>query len=112
MTLTSIFKSILLIIFSVIVWNTHISSLQATGYCIALAGLVYYSFGYEKLVAGSEFCVALMTSLWKKPFAGEGRLWSRIGKVALLITTCLLCIYMSLWGLHEYGVLEKNYTVF
>jgi Ca2+/Na+ antiporter len=52
MTLTGIFKNILLVVASVIIWNTQITPLQFLGYGLALCGLVYYSLGYEKLAQG------------------------------------------------------------
>lgn len=52
MTLTGIFKNILLVVASVIIWNTQITPLQFLGYGVALGGLVYYSLGYEKLAQG------------------------------------------------------------
>ncbi|KAL7915203.1 triose-phosphate transporter family domain-containing protein [Trichoderma velutinum] len=51
MTLTGIFKSILLVVASVLIWSTHISFLQTVGYTIALGGLTYYSLGYDQLVS-------------------------------------------------------------
>ncbi|KAL6701025.1 triose-phosphate transporter family domain-containing protein [Trichoderma pleuroticola] len=50
MTLTGIFKSILLVVASVLIWSTQITFLQTVGYTIALAGLTYYSLGYDQLV--------------------------------------------------------------
>ncbi|CAM1508190.1 Fc.00g050380.m01.CDS01 [Cosmosporella sp. VM-42] len=52
MTLTGMLKNILLVIVSVFIWQTHIAMLQVLGYAIALAGLVYYSLGYDQLVKG------------------------------------------------------------
>ncbi|KAF3077323.1 triose-phosphate transporter family domain-containing protein [Trichoderma afarasin] len=51
MTLTGIFKSILLVVASVLIWSTQITFLQTVGYTIALAGLTYYSLGYDQLVS-------------------------------------------------------------
>jgi hypothetical protein len=50
MTLTGILKNILLVIISVLIWRTNISPLQVLGYAIALAGLLYYSLGWDQLV--------------------------------------------------------------
>ncbi|KAK4137579.1 TPT-domain-containing protein [Trichocladium antarcticum] len=57
MTLTGILKNILLVIISVLIWHTSISWLQCLGYAIALGGLVYYSLGWDQLVA-------LSTGIW------------------------------------------------
>ncbi|EHK41721.1 hypothetical protein TRIATDRAFT_84499 [Trichoderma atroviride IMI 206040] len=51
MTLTGIFKSILLVVVSILIWSTPITFLQAVGYAIALAGLTYYSLGYDQLAS-------------------------------------------------------------
>ncbi|QYS94880.1 TPT domain-containing protein [Trichoderma simmonsii] len=51
MTLTGIFKSILLVVASVLIWSTQITFLQTVGYTIALGGLTYYSLGYDQLVS-------------------------------------------------------------
>lgn len=51
MTLTGILKNILLVIASVLIWHTSITLLQFLGYGIALAGLTYYSVGWDSLVA-------------------------------------------------------------
>lgn len=50
MTLAGIFKNILLIIVSVAIWHTEITALQFFGYSISLAGLIYYSLGYDQLL--------------------------------------------------------------
>ncbi|KAK3685980.1 triose-phosphate transporter family-domain-containing protein [Podospora appendiculata] len=57
MTLTGILKNILLVIVAVLIWHTSITSLQLLGYAIALAGLVYYSVGWDQIVA-------VATGLW------------------------------------------------
>jgi len=51
MTLTGILKNILLVVVSVAIWATPISQLQCLGYSIALAGLVYYSLGWDHIIA-------------------------------------------------------------
>ncbi|POR36770.1 Putative sugar phosphate/phosphate translocator [Tolypocladium paradoxum] len=58
MTLTGIFKNILLIIVSIIIWRTEITLLQGVGYSIALAGLTYYSVGYDQLARGASVAIA------------------------------------------------------
>jgi len=49
MTLSGILKNIMLVGISVVIWQTQIAGLQAIGYSIALAGLVYYSVEPEQL---------------------------------------------------------------
>ncbi|KAK3328432.1 triose-phosphate transporter family-domain-containing protein [Cercophora scortea] len=57
MTLTGILKNILLVVVAVLIWHTSITSLQLLGYAIALAGLVYYSVGWDQISA-------VATGLW------------------------------------------------
>lgn len=45
MTLSGVFKSILLVAVSFFIWSTQITLLQGAGYSIALAGLIYYTAG-------------------------------------------------------------------
>lgn len=49
MTLSGIFKSILLVVTGVVVFGTPISGLQLSGYMVALFGLFIYSVPSEKL---------------------------------------------------------------
>jgi hypothetical protein len=51
MTLTGILKNILLVFISVMIWHTTVSWLQFLGYSVALAGLVYYSIGWDQITA-------------------------------------------------------------
>jgi hypothetical protein len=63
--LTGIFKNILLIIFSIVIWHTQISMIQMLGYSISLMGLVYYSFGYRKLAAAYRAAIIWLSGLWE-----------------------------------------------
>ncbi|RDA87657.1 hypothetical protein CP532_3797 [Ophiocordyceps camponoti-leonardi (nom. inval.)] len=58
MTLSGILKNILLIVVSVMIWHTEITHLQGVGYTIALAGLTYYSIGYDHMVNCSHGTIA------------------------------------------------------
>jgi hypothetical protein len=49
LTLSGVLKDILLVLASMIIFLDPVSPLQAFGYSIALAGLVYYKLGGEKL---------------------------------------------------------------
>lgn len=90
MTLTGILKSILLVIVSVIIWQTQITPLQALGYAIALAGLVYYSVGYEQLYNGYATASGWASHTWKatgfKDAAGSP------ARRRCLLVTAALCI--------------------
>lgn len=93
MTLTGILKSILLVIVSIIIWHTEISPLQFLGYSIALAGLVYYSLGYDTLVKGWELATSWAGDPWKgAPLSGKGGSWSPDRRRCLIITGVLCTI--------------------
>ncbi|KAK6700666.1 hypothetical protein SNK05_013499 [Fusarium graminearum] len=49
MSLSGIFKNILLVICSVIIWHVTITPTQLLGYSITLCALVYYAFGHERI---------------------------------------------------------------
>ncbi|KAH6611255.1 triose-phosphate transporter [Trichoderma cornu-damae] len=70
MTLTGIFKSILLVIASVLIWSTQITLLQAVGYTIALAGLTYYSLGYDQLAGLGKMALSWINEI--APSTGGG----------------------------------------
>ncbi|KAK4453587.1 triose-phosphate transporter family-domain-containing protein [Podospora aff. communis PSN243] len=103
MTLTGIFKSILLVGISVFIWNTSISGLQFVGYGIALAGLTYYSLGWEQIVS----LTTGFTSWFESIFASqdsETRLSPGVRKgiiaaLAVLITLSLISGFMYSTGL-------------
>ncbi|KAK3326512.1 triose-phosphate transporter family-domain-containing protein [Apodospora peruviana] len=68
MTLTGIFKNILLVIVSVMIWHTSITSLQFLGYGIALFGLVVYSLGWEQMTQTSAVaCIYLKSFVSSSP---------------------------------------------
>jgi drug/metabolite transporter (DMT)-like permease len=99
-TLTGIFKNILLIVASVVLWGTPISTLQVIGYGIGLAGLIYYSFGYEKIAAG---CV--VTGTWiSSLFGGNGGKVSPRIRVAIFIGVMgLLSVLIAVSYFQGYG---------
>lgn len=49
MTLCGVLKDILLVAASMIIWHTPVTGTQFFGYSIALAGLVYYKLGGDKI---------------------------------------------------------------
>jgi drug/metabolite transporter (DMT)-like permease len=49
LTLCGVLKDILLVVASIIIWGTVISGLQVFGYSIALAGMLWFKLGPEKL---------------------------------------------------------------
>jgi hypothetical protein len=54
MRLCGILKDILIVISSLILWNTPLTVVQVLGYSIALLGLVYYMLGYDRIVGFSS----------------------------------------------------------
>jgi hypothetical protein len=44
-----VLKDILLVILSILIWQTEVTLLQFIGYTIALAGLVWYKLGPEQV---------------------------------------------------------------
>ncbi|KAB5575751.1 triose-phosphate transporter family-domain-containing protein [Coniochaeta sp. 2T2.1] len=64
MCLTGILKNILLVVASVLIWKTAISPLQFIGYGIACFGLVYYSIGWEQMVAQSRAGWVYAKKVW------------------------------------------------
>lgn len=71
MCLTGILKNILLVIASVAIWRTTITPVQFVGYSIACFGLVYYSLGWEQMVAQSAAGWAYAKNVWDGPSSGE-----------------------------------------
>ncbi|KAL7974702.1 TPT domain-containing protein [Trichoderma sp. SZMC 28014] len=70
MTLTGIFKSILLVVVSILIWSTPITFLQTVGYTIALAGLTYYSVGYDQLASMGAGAVSWINEFFSTRASG------------------------------------------
>ncbi|KAI9149357.1 putative sugar phosphate/phosphate translocator [Paramyrothecium foliicola] len=110
MTLTGILKNILLVVISVMIWNTHISWLQTLGYGVALAGLVYYSLGYDQLAQGWKIASTSLVTLWSSPSPHAG---IPIGaRRAIIITMGALTSVLLVAGLlHSTGVAGRGVTM-
>lgn len=106
MTLAGILKNILLVIVSVMIWHTRITVLQAVGYTSALAGLIYYSLGYNELLRASQAGSAWIFSWWKGISvydAGSMRLKTRRAiLVALVIMTGLVVLSPRMWSSYKH----------
>ncbi|KAH8888687.1 triose-phosphate transporter [Thozetella sp. PMI_491] len=98
MTLTGILKNILLVIASVMIWNTSITFLQFFGYTIALLGLVYYSIGWDQIVTTSTGVWAYLKALWSSPSLDEGRLSPAVRR-GLIMGLTLFIVGMVTIGL-------------
>lgn len=99
-TLTGIFKNILLIVASVLLWGTPISTMQVIGYSIGLAGLTYYSFGYEKIAAG---CAA--TGTWIAALFGgkNSKMSPRVRIAIFIVSIALLSVLIAVSIMQGYG---------
>lgn len=58
MTLSGIFKSILLVVTGVIIWGTPIGGVQMFGYLVALFGLFIYSVPSDRIKEYAASCKA------------------------------------------------------
>ncbi|KAK1835852.1 putative solute carrier family 35 member C2 [Podospora conica] len=101
MTLTGILKNILLVIVSVMIWNTSISFLQFVGYGIALAGLVYYSLGWEQIVTVTTAFWTWLRAVWDAPGSDSTRLPSAVRRG--LFTGVAAILFIMLVGGFMYG---------
>ncbi|KYK61564.1 hypothetical protein DCS_02706 [Drechmeria coniospora] len=98
MTLTGIFKNILLIIVSLLLWRTEITLLQSIGYGIALAGLTYYSLGYDQIaIAGTA--VVEQTANAMASFTGRSPSNAEARKLLIIVCAAIssLVLVMALW---------------
>ncbi|KAK2589422.1 hypothetical protein QQS21_012900 [Conoideocrella luteorostrata] len=93
MTLTGIFKNILLILVSILIWNTKITFMQTVGYAIALAGLTYYSLGYEQIIKLFHTSVA-----WTAGMLGSSSAQGR-STGSLATRRCILITALAFFGL-------------
>lgn len=64
MTLCGVLKDILLVVASMMIWQTPVTATQFFGYSISLVGLVYYKLGADKI----------------REYTGQaGRVWAEYG---------------------------------
>ncbi|KAL2135066.1 hypothetical protein VTI74DRAFT_9882 [Chaetomium olivicolor] len=111
MTLTGILKNILLVIISVLIWHTTISWLQFLGYSIALAGLVYYSIGWDQIVALSQavyvYAKGGYESLSGSPGTGsgdeQGRLPSAVRRALIMGVAAIVVLALAGGLFYGYG---------
>ncbi|KAF4589233.1 triose-phosphate transporter [Ophiocordyceps camponoti-floridani] len=94
MTMAGILKNMLLIVASVLIWQTRITLLQAAGYSLALAGLVYYSAGREVLARARQVSASAAAVL------AEWCLDNRVGIIVLTGCASLVMVYglLRLYG--------------
>jgi len=99
LTLCGVLKDILLVVASILIWDTKVSGLQFFGYSIALCGMVYYKLGYEAI----------------KGYAGEaGRQWAEFGnrqpvlRKISIFALVLLTLVVLFNGLAPSGIDPKD----
>ncbi|KAJ4306504.1 hypothetical protein N0V88_001307 [Collariella sp. IMI 366227] len=112
MTLTGILKNILLVIISVLIWHTTISWLQFLGYAIALSGLVYYSIGWDQIVALSQavyvYAKGGYESISGTPSTGgddqqQGRLPAAVRRALIMGVAAIVVLALAGGVLYGYG---------
>lgn len=103
MTLTGIFKNILLILVSILIWNTKITFMQTIGYAVALAGLTYYSLGYDQLSKLFQTSAVWVANLWGSTSA-HGR-----SRNSLATRRCILVSALIFGGLFIFVAALQHY---
>ncbi|PNY27038.1 sugar phosphate/phosphate translocator [Tolypocladium capitatum] len=99
MALTGIFKNIILIAASVIIWNTQITAMQFAGYTIALTGLTYHWLGNEQLAKGYFAAASWAASVWDATPAAFSMSARR--RVMLVAAVGLSGLCILLWPLGD-----------
>ncbi|KAL7945622.1 triose-phosphate transporter family domain-containing protein [Trichoderma barbatum] len=92
MTLTGIFKSILLVVASIIIWSTQITFLQTVGYTIALGGLIYYSLGYDQLASLGMATLAWINEFLSSNGGGGGMMSKKLIVVGLSSLVAIIVV--------------------
>lgn len=103
MSLSGIFKSLLLIGCSVIIWHTILTPVQLLGYTITLLALIYYSLGWEKLFAGYHAVSNWVFQDWSlslKGKLGTGTGISPQAEMVLWIGYAVFCICVVTFALY------------
>jgi hypothetical protein len=111
MTLTGILKNILLVIISVMIWHTAISWLQFAGYTIALAGLVYYSLGWDQITALAQATWLSMRGGYESLSGGatgtgdeQGRLPAAVRRALIMGVAAILVLVLAGWFFYGDGI--------
>jgi hypothetical protein len=101
MTLCGVLKDILLVAASMLIFRDPVSGLQFFGYSIALAGLVYYKLGGDKM---------------KDALGSAQRSWAEFGanrpaaRKMVIFGTVLFVMLTLLAGIGSTGVVPAQYT--
>ena len=94
MTLTGIFKNILLVVASVMIWHTNITGLQALGYSIATVGMAYYSLGWDQIRTNAVFFATWARAQWNAPLE-EPRLSPLVRRALFLVGLVVVTFYIG-----------------
>ncbi|KLU91108.1 hypothetical protein MAPG_09631 [Magnaporthiopsis poae ATCC 64411] len=94
LTICGVFKDLLLVASSMIIWQTVVSPLQFFGYSIALAGIVHYKLGTDTI----------------KGYAAEaGRSWAEFGaqkpvrRQMVIMASVFSLLVVILWAMGPYA---------
>jgi hypothetical protein len=103
MSLSGIFKNLLLVGFSVIIWHTILTPVQLLGYTIALFALLYYSIGWDNLSAGYHAAYGWASEDW--PLSLKRNLADRAGispqtERVLWISCAVFCVCVVSFALY------------
>ncbi|KAF7558039.1 hypothetical protein G7046_g5907 [Stylonectria norvegica] len=104
MTLTGMLKNILLVVISIIIWHTTVTGLQSLGYGIALAGLAYYSIGYEQSCRGYRDAKVWASKTWASPPPWENKLTAGARRILLLVAIAFVSVVVFVLVLYAKGV--------
>ncbi|OKL58297.1 hypothetical protein UA08_06440 [Talaromyces atroroseus] len=92
MRLCGILKDILIVISSLILWNTPLTGLQVLGYTIALLGLIYYMLGYDRIVGFSSRATGMINEYRAKNRLISILILLLVGFMIVLTVTGLLAV--------------------
>ncbi|KAI6775954.1 hypothetical protein HG530_002712 [Fusarium avenaceum] len=126
MSLSGIFKNILLVICSVLIWHVTITPIQLLGYSVTLCALIYYSVGREKLLEGLEASVNWVSGVTRGMVSRNGGsiksrkgLWIALGAMVTFTMTHIANLspeiileIMKLLDLHDICTLIKTSPLF
>lgn len=111
MTLTGILKNILLVAISVMIWHTAISGLQFLGYAIALAGLLYYSLGWDQITALSQATWLSMKGGYESLSGSasgsgdeQGRLPAAVRRALIMGVAAIVVLVLAGWFFYGDGM--------
>ncbi|KAH7139832.1 DUF250 domain membrane protein [Dactylonectria estremocensis] len=92
MSLAAILKNILLVICSVVIWQTTISTIQLVGYGISLTALAYYSLGYRGVKEACSSTASWVSALFKSSSDEKHRISSGVKTGFCVALACLMIV--------------------